>query len=67
MRATLFVASIALFGCRAGAREGLGPTGVPLATAGAPAAQGAIPDSATGPASAPLTVWKAEYYQISDG
>lgn len=66
----LLVAAIALVSCRAGRREGLGPTGVPLGTVRAP-------ESATGPASAPPaapippspagTAWKAEYYKISDG
>ena len=63
--ASLLAASIAVGACRAGAREGLGPTGIPVGTARAS-------DPVTGPASdsqksAPLTVWKAEYYKISDG
>ncbi len=68
--APLLLASIALASCRAGAREGLGPTGIPIG------AERTL-ESATGPASdagtsvgkppTPPTVWKAEYYKISDG
>jgi hypothetical protein len=58
--ASLLATALVFASCRAGAREGLGPTGVPIGAVRAP-------ESATGPASAPATVWKAEYYKISDG